>query len=72
MPDLTMCRGKGCPSLHKCYRCIAAPNPQYQSYADFDIVRGENGICKYFWDVSQDDDIADNGFNLIDRNGGVS
>jgi hypothetical protein len=70
MPDISMCYGINCPMKHKCYRCIAPPNPYRQAYADFETIRGEDGICKYFWDISLSDDIADNGFNLIDKNGG--
>ena len=69
MPDISKCLGRGCPAKDRCYRYLAPPSLR-QSYAYFDIERGEDGICKNFWDTSVDDDIVDNGFNLIDKNGG--
>jgi hypothetical protein len=62
MPDISMCLGRGCPSKDRCFRYVA---PE-----DFDTQRGENGICKHFWDVSPPDDISDNGFIPTDKNGG--
>lgn len=70
MPDIGMCYGVGCPAKDRCYRCIAPPDPFWQAYADYDRERGENGICRYLWDVSLDDDEADNGFNPIEETGG--
>jgi hypothetical protein len=46
MPDISMCSNKDCPLANRCYRSIAIPNPNWQSYAEFDQV-----YCEYFIDV---------------------
>ena len=70
MPDKSMCLGRGCPAKNRCYRFIAPPDLLGQAYGNFDELRGENGICKEFLDTSPVDDISDNGFVPIDKNGG--
>ena len=32
MPEITMCRDKGCSKAKSCYRYTAKPDPLYQSY----------------------------------------
>lgn len=71
MPDITKCYGKECPNKENCFRYVV-PAGEYQSYSGFDEERGENGICRMFWDIRFDDSANDNGFNLIDKNGGAT
>jgi hypothetical protein len=47
MPDITMCLNKGCKKAKKCYRFMAEPEPNYQSYSHFDY----KGSCKYFMPI---------------------
>ena len=47
MPDITLCANKNCPLKDKCYRFTATPDPLWQSYADFEPVKGK---CDHFWD----------------------
>jgi hypothetical protein len=63
MPDISMCRGKGCPVSHRCYRALASPGVM-QSYSNFDELRVDGTPCNEFWDVSHDD-LQDNGFPLV-------
>jgi len=35
MPDITMCKNESCPLKINCYRYMAKPNPDRQTYADF-------------------------------------
>ena len=30
--DITMCKGTDCPSKNECFRCLATPDDQWQSY----------------------------------------
>lgn len=49
MPDITMCRGEGCPIKEDCYRFNATPTPLYQSYfaiVPYDTKRG----CDHYWE----------------------
>jgi hypothetical protein len=32
MPDITMCKGAGCPKKENCYRYTATPSPHWQSW----------------------------------------
>ena len=32
MPDITMCRGDGCPKKGTCYRFTATPDKYWQAY----------------------------------------
>jgi hypothetical protein len=63
MPDISMCRGKGCPVSTRCYRALASPGKS-QSYTNFDEIRTDGTPCNAFWDVSEDE-LQDNGFPLI-------
>ena len=46
MADVTMCENglrKNCPKYQECFRFMAEPNPQWQSYSNFiDICNEEN------------------------------
>jgi hypothetical protein len=46
MPDITMCKGEGCPIKNNCYRNIAKPS-EYQSYFEESPFDGER--CEMFW-----------------------
>ena len=41
MPDISMCRGEGCPIKSTCFRHMAQPNPYWQSYAALENVCNE-------------------------------
>jgi hypothetical protein len=48
MPDITMCKGDGCKLRKDCYRAMATPDPNRQSYfvsPPFD----ENHACEHFY-----------------------
>lgn len=49
MVDITMCAGTGCPFEQVCYRSIAEPNRERQSY--FKIVPWNEKECAYFWPI---------------------
>ena len=44
---------------------MASPDPVAQSWAAYDELRDDANPCAFFWDVSHDDDISDNGFPLV-------
>lgn len=46
MPDITMCKGEGCPIKNHCYRHIEKPS-DYQSYFAESPWDGEK--CEMFW-----------------------
>jgi hypothetical protein len=46
---------------------LAKPDPVAQSYSDFDKMRYDGNPCSFFWDISHDDDIGDNGFLITDK-----
>jgi len=53
-PDITMCKGAGCPVRENCYRYKAEPS-EYQSYfvEDFPCKNARDnqfGQYFYFWD----------------------
>ena len=50
MPDITMCRGEGCPLKETCYRYTAVPDEYWQSY--FVEVPVKDGECEYYWENS--------------------
>jgi len=35
MPDISMCGNKTCPMRLNCYRYMATPNPDWQTYSSF-------------------------------------
>ena len=63
MPDISMCRGEGCPIRTTCYRYAAEANPYGQSYAVFENIcteetqfnrwmcnvcmRSDNNVCRH-------------------------
>lgn len=47
--DITMCDGKTCPLKENCFRYIATPDKEYQSYfVDIPYDKKEKD-CKYYW-----------------------
>jgi hypothetical protein len=53
MPDISMCRGDGCPRKRECYRCRAVPS-QRQSYFVTPPVRAD-GSCGSFLELRRGD-----------------
>ena len=49
MPDITMCKGGGCPRKDKCYRYTAKPCEYMQSYFVNTPIDPEDTECKYFY-----------------------
>ena len=52
MPDITMCKGDGCPHKETCYRFTAEPSEFHQSYfvkSPFQQVEDEI-FCPHYWD----------------------
>ena len=49
MPDITMCKGEGCPFKESCYRHKAEPSPYRQSY--FVETPYEGGECVHFLEI---------------------
>lgn len=47
MPDITMCKGKGCKKRESCYRYVAKPD-RFQSYSAFEFLI-VNGKCDWYW-----------------------
>lgn len=58
MPDISMCKGVGCPLKENCYRFKAKPDDMYQSYfvdPPFNITDcDEQPSCDYFWSLRKD------------------
>ena len=52
MPDITMCKGDGCPVKETCYRYTAKPNEYRQSY--FVEVPYKDDVCDHFWGENQE------------------
>ena len=57
MPDITMCKGEGCPHKEGCYRYKATPS-EYQSFFLFSPYREFFG-CEEFWPILQWERIED-------------
>lgn len=47
MPDISMCRGEGCPKKDQCYRYTAKPTPGRQSYLAVPPFDHKTGSCEY-------------------------
>ena len=52
MPDITMCKGKGCNMTNSCYRFKAIPNKYGQSYFTESPIK-EDDNCDYYWEIKQ-------------------
>jgi hypothetical protein len=50
MPDITMCKGTGCPVKDECYRFTASPS-DYQSYFVDPPIK--DGKCEMYWGTRQ-------------------
>ena len=46
MPDITMCKGEGCPQKEQCKRYTSSPS-ENQSW--FVVSPIEDGECKMYW-----------------------
>ena len=52
MPDITMCKGDGCPLKEHCHRYKATPDELYQSYftyPPFQTIPGGEIKCDHEW-----------------------
>jgi hypothetical protein len=50
MADISMCQSENCPKNKECYRYMAIPNEQYQSYSDFEAI-GCAEDNKWFYEI---------------------
>ena len=49
MPDITMCQNESCPVRKTCYRYMAEPTPEQQSYAIFLFLKKDDRIyCPHY------------------------
>jgi len=48
--DIAICQDKNCPKRENCFRFMAEPNPDYQSYGSF---KWDNG-CQYYWELEKE------------------
>jgi len=53
MPDITMCKGKGCPKKENCWRYRAIPTPNWQSYFVNSPWSEEKQECEHFLDLEK-------------------
>lgn len=56
-PDISMCLNKLCPSRENCYRFMATPTPNWQSYMAFKC-SSRTGKCEYFWSLDKQNKIV--------------
>lgn len=49
MPDISMCKGEGCPLKEKCYRHMAKPDSHWQCFMEAVPYNKEKKSCDYFW-----------------------
>lgn len=49
MPDITMCKGDGCPMRETCYRYKAKANDCWQSWFANVPYDEESGKCDHYW-----------------------
>lgn len=53
MPDISMCQNEGCPLRDTCWRFLAPPNGERQTYGGFapEIADDGSASCEYHWPV---------------------
>lgn len=51
MPDITMCKGRGCPFAKKCHRYLTKPDKELQAYFVNEPYDEKMKTCDYKWDV---------------------
>ena len=51
MPDITMCKGEGCPLKETCYRFTAEADEYRQSY--FVTPPVKDGECNHYWETNK-------------------
>lgn len=66
MPDITMCTSKSCQNREQCYRAMAKPNPNYQSYADFTKLCAEKNY-QCMWLIKDGDVLVSDIDNIMVR-----
>ena len=54
MANIAMCANESCPLKLSCYRYMAKPDQEWQSYARFEWKKDENGVihCPAFWKLN--------------------
>lgn len=53
MPDISKCKGEGCPLKETCYRFTVEPNKFMQSYFMNAPIKEDN-TCDYYWPNEDD------------------
>ena len=56
MPDITMCDNDRCPMRNNCYRFIAVPTPNWQSFAHYEPI---DGLCDHLLPVTRKDETGE-------------
>ena len=51
MPDISMCSNMKCEKRNTCYRFLATPTPNWQTYGVFKP--DDKGECEYYWEVRE-------------------
>lgn len=54
MSDISQCDYKECPKSNSCYRFLAIPNPQYQSYMRFENICNSKNNFQWYWETKQE------------------
>jgi hypothetical protein len=54
MPDITLCTNRDCQLATHCYRFMAVPNLEYQSYSKFTpVMLGDRLTCSLFIELNK-------------------
>lgn len=53
MPDISMCKGTGCPFKNNCYRFKAKPDKLFQSYFVTPPYDKKTKKCEYRWKIEK-------------------
>ena len=49
-----MCQSQKCSKRDSCYRFLATPNPNYQSYMNFPNICSEQNNWRWYWEIKQE------------------
>lgn len=53
MADISMCDFAECPCSKSCYRFLAEPNPQWQTYMKFKNICNQKNDYQWYWKAEQ-------------------
>jgi hypothetical protein len=53
MPDITMCKGDGCPLKETCYRFKAEPSDRQAWFIEVPYGKSERQPCDYYWKIKE-------------------